>query len=131
MVEIQPATISSRPDSSGEDCDNGVTIERREKYSAVCKWRIEQFSTKLKRTTRCLYSKYFEVGGFDCRLLVYPAGNFPKLSASFLSGTRTVVHSSDPCSTDVFFLANLRLQRTMWTICILVIIQQCVLGPVY
>ena len=75
MVEIQPAaTITTRPDASGEDCDNGVTIERREKYSAVCKWRIEQFSTKLKRTTRCLYSKYFEVGGFDCRLLVYPAG---------------------------------------------------------
>ena len=75
MVEIQPAApITTRPDASGEDCDNGVTIERREKYSAVCKWRIEQFSTKLKRTTRCLYSKYFEVGGFDCRLLVYPAG---------------------------------------------------------
>lgn len=80
MVEIQPATVSARPDSSGEDCDNGVTIERREKYSAVCKWRIEQFSTKLKRTTRCLYSKYFEVGGFDCRLLVYPAG---KLLSAF------------------------------------------------
>ncbi len=91
MVEIQPATAtSSRPDPSGEDCDNGVSIERREKYSAVCKWRIEQFSTKLKRTTRCLYSKYFEVGGFDCRLLVYPAGE-PRT----WSGHRMVC---DPCS---------------------------------
>ncbi len=94
MVEIQPATAtSSRPDPSGEDCDNGVSIERREKYSAVCKWRIEQFSTKLKRTTRCLYSKYFEVGGFDCRLLVYPAGK-PRI----WSGHHIVY---DPCSLHI------------------------------
>ena len=77
MVEIVPATSSGRGDPIGEEADNGVIVERREKFSAVCKWQIREFSKMKQRTTRCLYSKYFEVGGFDCRLLVYPAGPFP------------------------------------------------------
>lgn len=49
-----------------------VTIERRGDYAAVCKWTVHNFP-KLK--ARALWSKYFEVGGFDCRLLVYPKGD--------------------------------------------------------
>ncbi|CAN4097650.1 unnamed protein product [Withania somnifera] len=49
-----------------------VTVERRSAYGAVCKWAIANF-TSVK--ARALWSKYFEVGGFDCRLLVYPKGD--------------------------------------------------------
>ncbi|CAN4101659.1 unnamed protein product [Withania somnifera] len=49
-----------------------VTVERRSAYGAVCKWAIANF-TRVK--ARALWSKYFEVGGFDCRLLVYPKGD--------------------------------------------------------
>lgn len=76
MVEFVPATSSGRGDPVGEEADNGIVIERREKFSAVCKWQIKEFSKMKQRTTRCLYSRYFEVGGFDCRLLVYPAGAY-------------------------------------------------------
>ena len=62
MVEIVPANSSGRADPSGEEADGGITIERREKYSAVCKWLIPNFSKLKQRTTRCLWSKYFEVG---------------------------------------------------------------------
>ena len=74
MVEIAPASTSARGDPSGEEADGGISVERREKHSAVCKWLIPAFSKLKQRTTRCLWSKYFEVGGYDCRLLVYPAG---------------------------------------------------------
>ncbi|XP_073138267.1 uncharacterized protein [Henckelia pumila] len=49
-----------------------VMVERRGDYSALCKWTISHFP-KLK--SRALWSKYFEVGGFDCRLLIYPKGD--------------------------------------------------------
>lgn len=74
MVEFAPASSTGRGDPSGEEADGGISVERREKYSAVCKWLIPAFSKLKQRTTRCLWSKYFEVGGYDCRLLVYPAG---------------------------------------------------------
>nr|GLL17342.1 uncharacterized protein LOC109172306 [Ipomoea trifida] len=49
-----------------------VTVERRGEYAAVCKWAIANFP-RIKG--RALWSKYFEVGGYDCRLLVYPKGD--------------------------------------------------------
>lgn len=49
-----------------------MTIERRGEYAAVCKWSIFNFP---KVKARALWSKYFEVGGYDCRLLVYPKGD--------------------------------------------------------
>ncbi|EPS70552.1 hypothetical protein M569_04205, partial [Genlisea aurea] len=51
---------------------DSVVVERRGDYSALCKWTIANFP-KIK--SRALWSKYFEVGGFDCRLLVYPKGD--------------------------------------------------------
>ncbi|GMY29268.1 Ubiquitin carboxyl-terminal hydrolase 13 [Fagus crenata] len=49
-----------------------VIVERRGDYSAVCKWTVQNFP-RIK--ARALWSKYFEVGGYDCRLLVYPKGD--------------------------------------------------------
>ena len=103
MVEFVPATSSGRGDPIGEEADNGIVIERREKFSAVCKWQIKEFSKMKQRTTRCLYSRYFEVGGFDCRLLVYPAGKMPialshRMDASYGSNHHGLyeAHSSLP-----------------------------------
>ncbi|XP_022893917.1 uncharacterized protein LOC111408383 [Olea europaea var. sylvestris] len=49
-----------------------VVVEGRGDYSAVCKWTIANFP-RIK--SRALWSKYFEVGGYDCRLLIYPKGD--------------------------------------------------------
>ncbi|KAL8496954.1 hypothetical protein ACS0TY_020584 [Phlomoides rotata] len=51
---------------------DSVVVERRGDYSALCKWTIANFP-RIK--SRALWSKYFEVGGFDCRLLIYPKGD--------------------------------------------------------
>ena len=72
MGELSQATSTSRADPVGEEADGGVVIERRGQYSASCNWSIPNFSKVKQRT---LWSKYFEVGGYDCRLLVYPSGN--------------------------------------------------------
>ncbi|KAH0989546.1 hypothetical protein GBA52_001029 [Prunus armeniaca] len=49
-----------------------VTVDRRGEYSAVCRWTVQNFP-RIK--ARALWSKYFEVGGYDCRLLIYPKGD--------------------------------------------------------
>ncbi|XP_058203287.1 uncharacterized protein LOC131317725 isoform X2 [Rhododendron vialii] len=49
-----------------------VAVERRGDHAAVCRWTISNFP---RVKARALWSKYFEVGGYDCRLLVYPKGD--------------------------------------------------------
>ena len=74
MTSSSPATedpASSR-DSGGVTGPESVVVERRGDYSAVCKWCISNFA---RVKARALWSKYFEVGGYDCRLLVYPKGD--------------------------------------------------------
>ncbi|KAB2080230.1 hypothetical protein ES319_A05G057300v1 [Gossypium barbadense] len=73
------ASISAADDLAGAVSRDGsggaqemVTVDRRGEYSAVCRWTINNFS-RIK--ARALWSKYFEVGGYDCRLLVYPKGD--------------------------------------------------------
>ncbi|KAG6706531.1 hypothetical protein I3842_07G226200 [Carya illinoinensis] len=62
--------VGSRDGGGGaHEC---VTVERRGEFSAVCKWTVHNFP-RIK--ARALWSKYFEVGGYDCRLLVYPKGD--------------------------------------------------------
>ncbi|KAL7159047.1 hypothetical protein ABFS83_01G002800 [Erythranthe nasuta] len=51
---------------------DSLFVDRRDKHSALCKWTIANFP---KVKSRALWSKYFEVGGFDCRLLIYPKGD--------------------------------------------------------
>ncbi|KAK8602582.1 hypothetical protein V6N13_057786 [Hibiscus sabdariffa] len=72
-------SISAADDLSGVGSRDGsaaaqetVTVDRRGEYSAVCRWTVHNFS-RIK--ARALWSKYFEVGGYDCRLLVYPKGD--------------------------------------------------------
>nr|XP_043605929.1 uncharacterized protein LOC122578111 isoform X2 [Erigeron canadensis] len=77
MNATSPATednpvSSSASSSSGGSSSESVSIERRGEYAALCKWTISNFP---KVKTRALWSKYFEVGGYDCRLLVYPKGD--------------------------------------------------------
>ncbi|KAI3729971.1 hypothetical protein L6452_18644 [Arctium lappa] len=74
-TEDHPASSSSRDCSSSSSSSSSlesVTIERRGEFAAVCKWTIFNFP---RVKTRALWSKYFEVGGYDCRLLVYPKGD--------------------------------------------------------
>lgn len=56
----------------GGGAQETVTVDRRGEYSAVCRWTVHNFP-RIK--ARALWSKYFEVGGYDCRLLVYPKGD--------------------------------------------------------
>ncbi|KAK3259951.1 hypothetical protein CYMTET_31074 [Cymbomonas tetramitiformis] len=51
---------------------DSVVIESRGEHAAVCRWSLAQYS---KVKARALWSKYFTVGGYDCRLLVYPKGD--------------------------------------------------------
>uniref|UniRef100_A0A2P2JRG2 Uncharacterized protein MANES_16G123500 n=2 Tax=Rhizophora mucronata TaxID=61149 RepID=A0A2P2JRG2_RHIMU len=74
-----PATTSSSipaeeltvRDGSG-GAQESVAVDRRGEYSAVCRWTVHNFP---RVKARALWSKYFEVGGYDCRLLVYPKGD--------------------------------------------------------
>ncbi|XP_047329533.1 uncharacterized protein LOC124932866 isoform X2 [Impatiens glandulifera] len=70
---LTPATedlaASRDPTGGGQE---SVLVERRGDFAAICKWNIQNLP-KLK--ARALWSKYFEVGGYDCRLLVYPKGD--------------------------------------------------------
>lgn len=56
----------------GGGAQETVTVDRRGEYSAVCRWTVQNFP-RIK--ARALWSKYFEVGGYDCRLLIYPKGD--------------------------------------------------------
>ncbi|XP_047169928.1 uncharacterized protein LOC124838382 isoform X2 [Vigna umbellata] len=79
----EAATSSSSSAAAAEDLavgsrDGGggaqetVAVDRRGEYSAVCRWTVHNFP-RIK--ARALWSKYFEVGGYDCRLLIYPKGD--------------------------------------------------------
>ena len=52
-------------------------MTRPNPFSATITWRINWNQAKLRQ--KCVQSKYVEVGGKDCRLLVYPSGK-PKLA---------------------------------------------------
>ncbi|KAL6534108.1 hypothetical protein OROHE_013941 [Orobanche hederae] len=63
------ASVASVATTASAD---SMVVERRGDYSALCRWTIANFP-RIK--SRALWSKYFEVGGFDCRLLIYPKGD--------------------------------------------------------
>ena len=70
--KVQGRAGNESVDDPKEAGQESVVVERRGDHAAVCKWTIAQFG---KVKARALWSKYFEVGGFDCRLLVYPKGD--------------------------------------------------------
>lgn len=49
-----------------------LTVGMKKNSSATVTWKINWNQAKQKQ--KCLQSKYVEVGGKDCRLLVYPFG---------------------------------------------------------
>ncbi|KAF1865155.1 hypothetical protein Lal_00004529 [Lupinus albus] len=71
-VAAEDLTISSRDGGGGAAALETVAVDRRGEYSAVCRWTVQNFP-RIK--ARALWSKYFEVGGYDCRLLIYPKGD--------------------------------------------------------
>lgn len=52
--------------------EENLTVDRRNKFSARCTWTIPDVKGKIKQ--KAVWSKYFDVGGYDCRLLLYPGG---------------------------------------------------------
>ncbi|KAG8381741.1 hypothetical protein BUALT_Bualt05G0004100 [Buddleja alternifolia] len=71
-VEDPSRDAASAAAVSSTAAAESVVVERRGDYSALCKWTIANFP-RIK--SRALWSRYFEVGGFDCRLLIYPKGD--------------------------------------------------------
>ncbi|KAJ4958148.1 hypothetical protein NE237_025259 [Protea cynaroides] len=77
------ASISAAEEPAGSREGGGqesVSVERRGDHSAVCRWMVINFP---KVKARALWSRYFEVGGYDCRLLVYPKGDSQALPGYF------------------------------------------------
>jgi len=70
MVE-ELAGGEARGGPSGNEAEE-LNVTRPNPFSATITWRINWNQAKLKQ--KCLQSKYVEVGGKDCRLLVYPSG---------------------------------------------------------
>ncbi|XP_024544379.1 uncharacterized protein LOC9654920 [Selaginella moellendorffii] len=84
-----------QPREGGQE---SVVVERRGDFAVVCKWTIVQFS---KVKARSLWSKYFQVGGYDCRLLVYPRGDSQALPG-YLSIYLQVTDPSSSSKWDCF-----------------------------
>ncbi|XP_077237945.1 uncharacterized protein LOC143879445 isoform X2 [Tasmannia lanceolata] len=85
IAAASPASSKSvspaeEPAASREGGQESVSVERRGDYSAVCRWTIFNFP---KVKARALWSRYFDVGGYDCRLLVYPKGDSQALPGYF------------------------------------------------
>ncbi|TVU29248.1 hypothetical protein EJB05_20806, partial [Eragrostis curvula] len=70
---VAAAATTDDPSPSPSDSASATfTVERRGDASASCRWTLPDFPRTRART---FYSRYFEVGGFDCRLLLYPRGD--------------------------------------------------------
>lgn len=75
QVRIEKSVARGGENNAEEPREGGqesVVVERRGEHAAICRWSIAQFG---KVKARALWSRYFEVGGYDCRLLVYPKGD--------------------------------------------------------
>ena len=70
MVEEVAGGPAAREPGGNEAEELHVT--RPNAFSATIKWRVNWNQAKLRQ--KCVQSKYVEVGGKDCRLLVYPSG---------------------------------------------------------
>jgi len=67
----------ARLDPSGNSEAEVLTVDRSQESSATVTWKFNWYQAKQKQ--KCLQSKYVEVGGKDCRLLVYPFGKLKHL----------------------------------------------------
>nr|CAB3450363.1 unnamed protein product [Digitaria exilis] len=81
--------------SPSESTSATFTVDRRGDSSASCRWTLPDFPRTRART---FYSRYFEVGGFDCRLLLYPRGDSQALPG-YLSLYLQVLDPKTPVSS--------------------------------
>lgn len=58
--------------ANSKKVEGNLSVERRNEFSARCTWTIPDVKGKIKQ--KAVWSKYFDVGGYDCRLLLYPGG---------------------------------------------------------
>ncbi|KAF8034987.1 hypothetical protein BT93_C1116 [Corymbia citriodora subsp. variegata] len=70
IPDAEDLSLTPRDGTGG--AHEAVSIDRRGEFSAVCRWTVQGFSKIKAKATWC---KYFEVGGYDCRLLIYPKGD--------------------------------------------------------
>ncbi|KAG2659786.1 hypothetical protein PVAP13_1KG380605 [Panicum virgatum] len=90
------AATSDDPSPSPSDSTSATfTVDRRGDASASCRWTLPDFPRTRART---FYSRYFEVGGFDCRLLLYPRGDSQALPG-YLSLYLQVLDPKTPVSS--------------------------------
>ncbi|CAN6232444.1 unnamed protein product [Urochloa humidicola] len=91
------ATVTNDdPSPSPSDSTSATfTVDRRGDASASCRWTLPDFPRTRART---FYSRYFEVGGFDCRLLLYPRGDAQALPG-YLSLYLQVLDPKTPVSS--------------------------------
>ncbi|XP_062219641.1 uncharacterized protein LOC133919293 isoform X2 [Phragmites australis] len=81
--------------SQSESASATFSVERRGDASASCRWTLPDFPRTRART---FYTRYFEVGGFDCRLLLYPRGDSQALPG-YLSLYLQVLDPKTPVSS--------------------------------
>ncbi|KAG8060322.1 hypothetical protein GUJ93_ZPchr0002g26382 [Zizania palustris] len=90
------AAATDDPSPSPSDSASATfSVERRGDASASCRWTLPDFPRTRART---FYSRYFEVGGFDCRLLLYPRGDSQALPG-YLSLYLQVLDPKTPTSS--------------------------------
>lgn len=94
--------ITSR---DGGGAQETVVLDRRGEYSVVCRWTVNNLP---KVKARTLSSKYFEVGGYDCRLLIYPKGDTQALPG-YVSVYLQIMDPRGPSSTKWNCFASYRL----------------------
>lgn len=58
--------------ANSKKVEGNLSVERQNEFSARCTWTIPEVKGKIKQ--KAVWSKYFDVGGYDCRLLLYPGG---------------------------------------------------------
>lgn len=88
-----PKPISSPLSETPPAADYTVTVDCSEDFHSVCKWVIPDFR-KIK--SRSLYSRYFQVSGYDFRFLMYPKGD----SLSVPGHISLYLQVNDPCSSN-------------------------------
>ncbi|CAD6243587.1 unnamed protein product [Miscanthus lutarioriparius] len=90
------AVTTDDPSPSPSDSTSATfTVDRHGDASASCRWTLPDFPRTRART---FYSRYFEVGGFDCRLLLYPRGDSQALPG-YLSLYLQVLDPKTPVSS--------------------------------
>jgi hypothetical protein len=63
--------------------NDSLIVDKRNDFSARCTWTIPDVKGKIKQ--KAVWSKDFDVGGYDCRLLVYPGGGSSLILVVYLA----------------------------------------------